>query len=313
MVICGDGSLASSVSFCPYSSFSMVDLAPTFVPISNQNNSSLLISIPSTQDKRPILILSAASGTFVSNSQNCNISISFETIPNSVFLLGNTLPLTFGVNITIPSCVSIVKEISISFRLPGPVSLQNACLAFLNVSTGNFECVDRSIQRISYETNTSSPDFFGVGLTPHFTVFAIIQHPTPSEIENEQITSSTSHSDFRLIVGVIVGIALFILIVAIVAVVFLKKKQQKSKKLEKEANEEHEVMVALETKSEGMIGGVDSVKIGQPIGKGKFGAVYKGIFQDSPVALKKVVAENANEFLREAQTLKSLRHPNIVW
>ncbi|KAL3866740.1 hypothetical protein ACJMK2_044019 [Sinanodonta woodiana] len=53
---------------------------------------------------------------------------------------------------------------------------------------------------------------------------------------------------------------------------------------------------------------------GERIGKGEFGEVYKGVYQDIPVAIKSLKDKNraAQQFLKEASFMTSLRHPNLV-
>jgi len=57
--------------------------------------------------------------------------------------------------------------------------------------------------------------------------------------------------------------------------------------------------------------------LGQPIGKGSFGVVYKGVFRGKEVAIKKFYTQNLDDELMmdiksEMRKLLSLSHPNIV-
>lgn len=59
------------------------------------------------------------------------------------------------------------------------------------------------------------------------------------------------------------------------------------------------------------------IKLGARIGKGSFGEVYLGIWQGTTIAVKKLPAHRITEqflkeFTREANLMKSLRHPNVL-
>jgi serine/threonine protein kinase len=57
---------------------------------------------------------------------------------------------------------------------------------------------------------------------------------------------------------------------------------------------------------------ITNVEIGERIGGGNFGDVYKGTWNRTPVALKKLKQDQMQDFVHELVTLKNLRHPNIV-
>jgi hypothetical protein len=58
------------------------------------------------------------------------------------------------------------------------------------------------------------------------------------------------------------------------------------------------------------------LQLGEKIGEGGFGAVYKGVWRGGEVAVKKLhcvtSAELLDEFFAEVATLSALRHPNIM-
>ncbi len=59
------------------------------------------------------------------------------------------------------------------------------------------------------------------------------------------------------------------------------------------------------------------LKLGKKLGQGGFGVVYQGIWRMTDVAIKELIPErltpeSSEEFEVEAQTMKNLRHPNIV-
>jgi len=58
---------------------------------------------------------------------------------------------------------------------------------------------------------------------------------------------------------------------------------------------------------------VEDVVIGEEIGAGNFGKVYKGVWQDTTsVALKELVSDRLNDFLAEANILLSVKHPRCL-
>ncbi|GAM19520.1 hypothetical protein SAMD00019534_026950 [Acytostelium subglobosum LB1] len=62
---------------------------------------------------------------------------------------------------------------------------------------------------------------------------------------------------------------------------------------------------------------IGEVKLGERIGKGNFGEVYKGYWRGAVVAVKKLPAHNITEvvmkeFHREIELMKNLRHPNVL-
>lgn len=59
----------------------------------------------------------------------------------------------------------------------------------------------------------------------------------------------------------------------------------------------------------------EELKLGEEIGAGAFGSVYKGVFRGTDVAIKILHSQDKNAelmFLKEADIMFKLRHPNIV-
>ena len=51
----------------------------------------------------------------------------------------------------------------------------------------------------------------------------------------------------------------------------------------------------------------------QILGRGLYGTVFRGIYEERPVAVKRIQVidlEDAN--LREEETLRKIRHPNVI-
>lgn len=72
----------------------------------------------------------------------------------------------------------------------------------------------------------------------------------------------------------------------------------------------------LEGKVDGQMS-LSEIKVGARIGKGSYGEVYLGTWQGTTVAVKKLPAHKINEeflreFAREANLMKTLRHPNVL-
>ncbi|EFA81967.1 protein kinase [Heterostelium album PN500] len=62
---------------------------------------------------------------------------------------------------------------------------------------------------------------------------------------------------------------------------------------------------------------IGEIKLGERIGKGNFGEVFKGHWRGAVVAIKKLPAHNITEtvmkeFHREIDLMKNLRHPNVI-
>eukprot|EP01117_Protostelium_nocturnum_P012030 TRINITY_DN4404_c0_g1_i1.p1 TRINITY_DN4404_c0_g1~~TRINITY_DN4404_c0_g1_i1.p1 ORF type:complete len:1716 (-),score=556.93 TRINITY_DN4404_c0_g1_i1:204-5351(-) len=103
-----------------------------------------------------------------------------------------------------------------------------------------------------------------------------------------------------IIVPCIIGGLLLIALVLVV--IILMKRRQNRRKARKE-----DVLLAQLMLSD--------VEVGQMIGKGNFGEVYKGVWNGTTVALKGLTGEDQSElekFKSEIMLLYKLNHPNIV-
>lgn len=101
------------------------------------------------------------------------------------------------------------------------------------------------------------------------------------------------------------GVILLCCIVLLIIIFILWRKSKHPKEAPKiDLNE-------LELSS---INKLDNIEIKQRLGGGNFGEVWYGIWNDeTPVALKKLKEESHfEEFMKEANTLSTLSHPNIV-
>ena len=54
------------------------------------------------------------------------------------------------------------------------------------------------------------------------------------------------------------------------------------------------------------------IKVGNVIGSGQFGQVYRGDWNSTQVALKSVLNDNIEEFLQEMNLIIEIRHPNVL-
>jgi len=66
------------------------------------------------------------------------------------------------------------------------------------------------------------------------------------------------------------------------------------------------------SKSQTQLKYLSNITVGDQIGKGKFGTVYKGKWLDTDVVLKQLVDKNSNELEAEAMALSKLNSPHIV-
>ena len=192
-------------------------------------------------------------------------------------------------------------------RVPS-VPISSSCLAWLNTSNSEWQCVDLNV-KIRNETAYGGVTLWFVeGQTTHFSSFAIIQTTTTTLQTVPQLSSSRGFVD--IIAGVVVAVVVVILIAVVVSVVAAKRHQTKQSK---QMKDEKLVMMSLYNDKEELYYKENQIEMGEKIGSGKFGAVYEGKLEENHIALKKLLAVQADDFKREASVLKKLRHPNIVW
>ncbi|XP_070978113.1 tyrosine-protein kinase SRK2-like [Oncorhynchus clarkii lewisi] len=57
-----------------------------------------------------------------------------------------------------------------------------------------------------------------------------------------------------------------------------------------------------------------SIKLERRLGEGSFGVVYQGLYNNTPVAVKTLIhgTMDPRDFLKEAQIMKTMEHPNLI-
>eukprot|EP01117_Protostelium_nocturnum_P008397 TRINITY_DN29_c0_g1_i1.p1 TRINITY_DN29_c0_g1~~TRINITY_DN29_c0_g1_i1.p1 ORF type:complete len:687 (-),score=240.71 TRINITY_DN29_c0_g1_i1:43-2103(-) len=146
-----------------------------------------------------------------------------------------------------------------------------------------------------------------------------------SNIQGEEVATSNannssgnSSSSIGPIVGGVVGGVVLIAVIAIIAAVLIHKKKKKEKKGDIEAPKgtSHSEGSSLKGDFDSMdrIPLLKNISIGDELGNGKFGMVYKGIWNGTtPVALKINRSDQGqDEFVNEMNILTKLNHPNVV-
>eukprot|EP01118_Nematostelium_gracile_P013917 TRINITY_DN531_c0_g1_i1.p1 TRINITY_DN531_c0_g1~~TRINITY_DN531_c0_g1_i1.p1 ORF type:complete len:397 (-),score=127.51 TRINITY_DN531_c0_g1_i1:45-1235(-) len=110
---------------------------------------------------------------------------------------------------------------------------------------------------------------------------------------------SSSPNMFPAIVGGAAGGVILVIIIAVVIVILVFRRKKKP--------QDDVEMMALNSLR------LENVTVQHKLGEGNFGAVYHGLWNETPVALKKLTqAEAFDEFAKEAALLAKLGHPNIV-
>jgi len=125
---------------------------------------------------------------------------------------------------------------------------------------------------------------------PYFLIF---------KCSNTSTTSSNSNKK-AIGIGVGVGVGVLVLASSIILAIIMTRRKKSSKK--------GEGNIPIENLAQ-----VSGVTIHERIGEGNSGEVYLGSWQTSPVVLKKLKdQDHFEEFKKEAVTLSSLAHPNVV-
>eukprot|EP01117_Protostelium_nocturnum_P006517 TRINITY_DN2349_c0_g1_i1.p1 TRINITY_DN2349_c0_g1~~TRINITY_DN2349_c0_g1_i1.p1 ORF type:complete len:731 (+),score=292.86 TRINITY_DN2349_c0_g1_i1:338-2530(+) len=158
--------------------------------------------------------------------------------------------------------------------------------------------------------------------TPTFLGYPVISSeivPSQSPSTPNNVNGSNSNSNVGAIVGGIVGGIAAIAIIAVIIIIVMKKRGKKEKKPDVE-NPKPESVNSFAGEGYANFESMDRVPIlkditiGSELGNGKFGKVFKGIWDGTtPVALKVTQSnEGQEEFLNEMRILSKLNHPSIV-
>lgn len=279
------------------------------------------------QDGKPALNIEIPANTFVYTNSSDESGAFLTLDPVADNLLSNTNPFSFGFDITFSNNVNMVKGVRFDIRLPLSTDASKLCLAFLNTSTGNWECEDSDVSLVTLrvvEINSTADLIFIRGFTSHFTAFAIVEDTFEAPTQAVE-SSGTAAVIIGVAVALVVLLCVFIGFVGVVAL----NKRRKLRETRKEANEEQLVMAELNDIDHTYL---ENVTIDNKIGSGNFvslkkkqiescnyfvmfeqGAVYHGELDGHDIALKKITGSNEYENLKkEAGILKEFRHPNIV-
>ncbi len=113
------------------------------------------------------------------------------------------------------------------------------------------------------------------------------------------------------IAGIAVGCSVFVAIVITTIVVVILIKRKKLGKSETSASRDNSII--MESADQPRWKELNDVKIGEKIGSGAFGAVFKGEWNHATVALKSLLkASSIEDYANELELLSELSHPNIV-
>jgi hypothetical protein len=75
--------------------------------------------------------------------------------------------------------VQLKTDIYFELRTPGPLSVETVCLAFLNETSKQWQCVDVAVESIERQDVNGTSMWFIRGKTPHFTKFAVMPYTAP--------------------------------------------------------------------------------------------------------------------------------------
>jgi len=121
------------------------------------------------------------------------------------------------------------------------------------------------------------------------------------------------------IIAIAVAVPVFVIIVVILVVVAVLLFIRKKKKEKKEVIEPSIELATTSKKHQSDFmdvlaqSKISDIEIGDEIGAGQFGRVYKGIWlSTTPVALKELISDKLKDFVQEASILIPIKHPNCL-
>eukprot|EP01114_Cavostelium_apophysatum_P014543 TRINITY_DN3800_c0_g1_i1.p1 TRINITY_DN3800_c0_g1~~TRINITY_DN3800_c0_g1_i1.p1 ORF type:complete len:971 (-),score=147.96 TRINITY_DN3800_c0_g1_i1:17-2929(-) len=183
-------------------------------------------------------------------------------------------------------------------------------------STGAMDTLDSATNQVDTQTEVSSTD------------------------DSSQVGTSTDNNpDSSRIIGGVIGGMLGVATLAAILVVVIRRRAKKNSPRDlieldpsasppsREPVERSSSYVALRVSNSsvtdkrvkslvnsGTINEIKDINLGESLGRGNFGEVYKGTAwgDTTQVALKKLTSEDSEEFLSEAAMLTKIKHPNCV-
>eukprot|EP01117_Protostelium_nocturnum_P010373 TRINITY_DN3731_c0_g1_i1.p1 TRINITY_DN3731_c0_g1~~TRINITY_DN3731_c0_g1_i1.p1 ORF type:complete len:1471 (-),score=432.14 TRINITY_DN3731_c0_g1_i1:79-4491(-) len=130
---------------------------------------------------------------------------------------------------------------------------------------------------------------------------------SPSQAIIINSAAADNSTNVGVIVGVVVGCLVFTIVLAVVLIVVFRKKQQD------ERRRRMKFSVELENLWKDLI--LPEVQVGETIGSGHFGDVYRGFWNGTVVALKSTKTGSDDKDVKWAEEIKllqGLNHPNVV-
>jgi len=129
-------------------------------------------------------------------------------------------------------------------------------------------------------------------------------------------------SEIKLYEWIILGAGVFILLMCGVAIFLLKRWKTRSKKKWMEPADASSYLLGVDSDRFNDFKPVEpkEISLGERIGRGSYGEVFKGIWRGTVIAVKKAKLERDEEkyeetlkdLLKEIYIMKSLRHPNVL-